>query len=324
VKVQFGICVLGVLICFCAYGCMQEFIFKIDGFQYGWYLTFIQFSIYSLIAKGERHIMQENNRRCPMNDYYLIAFFMVITLGSSNSACAYLSYPTQVMFKSCKLIPVMLGGKIILQRSYMLLEYLSALLLVIGLCTLTMADMSASHDTSRDVTQLFNPTGLVLILISLGGDAFISNLQEKSMKTYDISQTEMVYYCHLIGSSYLFVFLLVNGQLFSAFSFCWNKPYVYICMILFSIFGYLGIQFVLVMIKLFDAFVAMTVTTCRKIITIALSFLFFPKPFTFQYFVAAVFVFGGMYVHIYSKHVAQGKYGVHRSSFKELYEIKEV
>ena len=51
--------------------------------------------------------------RIPMKTYSLIAFLTVATMGLSNSSLGYLNYPTQVIFKCCKLIPVLVGGIII-------------------------------------------------------------------------------------------------------------------------------------------------------------------------------------------------------------------
>lgn len=43
----------------------------------------------------------------------IIAFLTVGTMGLSNTSLGYLNYPTQVIFKCCKLIPVMIGGMFI-------------------------------------------------------------------------------------------------------------------------------------------------------------------------------------------------------------------
>ena len=51
--------------------------------------------------------------RIPMKMYVLLAFLTVATMGLSNTSVGYLNYPTQVIFKCCKLIPVMLGGVLI-------------------------------------------------------------------------------------------------------------------------------------------------------------------------------------------------------------------
>lgn len=51
--------------------------------------------------------------RVPLKIYFLIAFLTVSTMGLSNASLGYLNYPTQVIFKCCKLIPVLIGGMII-------------------------------------------------------------------------------------------------------------------------------------------------------------------------------------------------------------------
>lgn len=52
-------------------------------------------------------------QRIPLSTYGLLAFLTVATMGLSNSSVGYLNYPTQVVFKCCKLIPVMIGGILI-------------------------------------------------------------------------------------------------------------------------------------------------------------------------------------------------------------------
>lgn len=78
--------------------------------------------------------------RAPLQNYAIIAIFMVATMGLSNTSLTYLNYPTQVLFKSCKLIPVMIGGIILLKKRYVLLEYASALLLCAGLVEITLGN----------------------------------------------------------------------------------------------------------------------------------------------------------------------------------------
>ncbi len=58
-----------------------------------------------------------------MITYYLIAFLTVSTLGLSNSAVAHLNFTTFCMFKSCKLIPVMIGSVVILGIRFIFLQF---------------------------------------------------------------------------------------------------------------------------------------------------------------------------------------------------------
>lgn len=56
--------------------------------------------------------------RIPGKTYMIIAFLTVGTMGLSNTSLGYLNYPTQVIFKCCKLIPVMIGGIFIQGMAY--------------------------------------------------------------------------------------------------------------------------------------------------------------------------------------------------------------
>lgn len=51
--------------------------------------------------------------RIPVSTYVLLALLTIGTMGLSNTSLGYLNYPTQVIFKSSKLIPVMIGGILI-------------------------------------------------------------------------------------------------------------------------------------------------------------------------------------------------------------------
>lgn len=51
----------------------------------------------------------------------------------------------------------------------------------------------------------------------------------------------------------------------------------------------------------FGAFLAVTVTTFRKAISIVLSFIFFSKPFTVHYIYSGVLVLAGIYLSMYAK-----------------------
>lgn len=133
-------------------------------------------------------------------------------------------------------------------------------------------------------------------------DAVIGNVQEKSMKTYGASNAEVVLYSYSIGFLYIFIVMLFTGDLFDGivffaqvnfnkkivdlflklFFFLQNPVQLYGYAVIFSLTGYLGIQIVLTLVRTCGAFAAVTVTTCRKAVSIIISFIFFSKPFTMQ------------------------------------------
>lgn len=70
---------------------------------------------------------------------------------------------------------------------------------------------------------------------------------------------------------------------------------------LLSVTGYLGIQVVLQLVRTAGATTAVTVTTFRKALSIAVSFIFFTKPFTWQYVWSGLIIVIGIYLNVYSK-----------------------
>jgi adenosine 3'-phospho 5'-phosphosulfate transporter B3 len=133
-------------------GYMHELIFRLPGFKpYSLYLTLLQFGIYATLAVLEtlvkhncnfQYVSQRRfiffyllnmkafqngvfkffqNSRISLRTYSLIAFLSVATMGLSNTSVAYLNFPTFNMFKSCKLIPVMIGSMLIIGKKTFLL-----------------------------------------------------------------------------------------------------------------------------------------------------------------------------------------------------------
>ncbi|KYO34687.1 adenosine 3'-phospho 5'-phosphosulfate transporter 2 isoform X3 [Alligator mississippiensis] len=314
---QFFICVFGVFMFYLIYGYLQELIFSVEGFKpFGWYLTLVQFGFYSIFGLIELQLIQDKRRRIPGKTYMVIAFLTVATMGLSNTSLGYLNYPTQVIFKCCKLIPVMIGGVFIQGKRYNIADVSAAMCMSLGLIWFTLADSTVAPN--------FNLTGVVLISLALCADAVIGNVQEKAMKLHNGSNSEMVLYSYSIGFVYILLGLICIGGLSPAITFCSKHPVqTYGYAFFFSLTGYFGISFVLALIKIFGALLAVTVTTGRKAMTIVLSFLFFAKPFTFQYVWSGLLVVAGIFLNVYSKNMDKFKLPSIRSLWSRTLEERK-
>uniref|UniRef100_A0A914YT37 Adenosine 3'-phospho 5'-phosphosulfate transporter 2 n=1 Tax=Panagrolaimus superbus TaxID=310955 RepID=A0A914YT37_9BILA len=277
------------------YGYFQELIFQLDGMRpFGWYLTFIQFGFYSIFSFSEMKCSGGIVRRIPLSIYAQLAFYTVATMGLSNASVGYLNYPTQVIFKCCKLIPVLIGGILIQGKRYGCWDLLAASLMSFGLILFSLADSQVSPN--------FDPRGYIMISFALVADAIIGNVQEKSMKNYNAQNKEVVLFSYSIGCVYIFILLLITGELFDGFAFFWNNPWkTYGYSVIFSILGFAGVNVVLTLVRITGALMAVTVTTMRKAVTIIVSFILFSKPFTMTYVWAGLIVLSAIYVNLYSK-----------------------
>ena len=86
-------------------------------------------------------------------------------------------------------------------------------------------------------------TGVFMISLALVADAIIGNVQEKTIKQYNASNSEVVLYSYSIGFVYLFFLVAVFTDIASAIHYCSYYPkQTYGYAFIFSLTGYLGIQ----------------------------------------------------------------------------------
>lgn len=140
-QMQFLLCCTGVFGFYLIYGYLQELIFTLDGFKpYGWFLTLIQFGYYTIFGYVERQMTEPSGqkRAIPLKTYNFLAFLTLGTMGLSNSSLGYLNYPTQVMFKCCKLVPVLIGSILIQKKWHGPLDFVAAIAMCIGLTAFTL------------------------------------------------------------------------------------------------------------------------------------------------------------------------------------------
>jgi len=291
---QFFILASAVFVFYVIYGLVMEKIFLIPGLKKeGLYLTLVQFIFYTIMAKFEM-LHKNQKRKIPIFTYALLAGATLVTMSLSNASLGYLNYPTQVVFKSCKLIPVLIGGILLQRKKFSPMDFVAAISMCVGLAIFTLADSKLSPS--------FDSIGVAMLSIALMADAVVSNVQEKAMKMHQAFNAEVILYSYGIGTCYLVFCLLLSGHLSSGIaSFATNPWQNYGLAFIFSISGYLGMQVVLSLVRTFGAFVAVTVTSMRKALSVVISFIIFSKPFNFQYLAGGLIVVLGIYLNVASK-----------------------
>ncbi|KAL5014133.1 hypothetical protein ScPMuIL_008403 [Solemya velum] len=294
-SLQFVLLTSAIFACFLVFSVIQEAMFRLDGFRpYGLFLTLIQSVSYTVFGLIELQFKTEKARTFPLKSYGLIAFLTISTMGFSNASVGYLNYPTHVVFKCCQPIPVLIGGILIQGKSTNLIEILASLLISLGLIFFTLADSTVSPH--------FNLFGVSLVCCALVADGCLGNVQEITFKKFKSQNCEMILYSYSFGTVYVLVGLVLLGQLLPAIVFCNAHPYeTYGYALLISLTGYLGVNVVLTLVRQFGALLTITVTTCRKAVTMIFSFLFFSKPFTYRYVWSGLLIVLGIYLNLYNK-----------------------
>lgn len=86
--------------------------------------------------------------------YPAVAFTYLCAMLSSNEALQHVSYPTQVLGKSIKPVPVMLLGVIIARKRYHYAKYMAILLIVVGIMRLFIKMRSISINMRKKTTTI--------------------------------------------------------------------------------------------------------------------------------------------------------------------------
>ncbi|XP_020873599.1 UDP-galactose/UDP-glucose transporter 2 isoform X2 [Arabidopsis lyrata subsp. lyrata] len=315
---QFLICTSGFFFGYLVNGVCEEYVYNRLQFSFGWYFTFIQGFVYLFLIYLQgfttKHIVN------PMRTYVKLSAVLMGSHGLTKGSLAYLNYPAQIMFKSTKVLPVMIMGAFIpgLRRKYPVHEYISAFLLVLGLILFTLADAQMSPN--------FSMIGIMMITGALIMDAFLGNLQEAIFTMNpETTQMEMLFCSTVVGLPFLFVPMVLTGEVFRAWTACaqvstlsksdkeWTlylalgltrfmiqtgvrlglekkskfvgflHPYVYGVLVFEAMATFIGQVSVLSLIALFGAATTALITTARKGVTLLLSYLIFTKPLTEQH-----------------------------------------
>ena len=266
------------------FAALQEGVWNVKGYKYSGYMTLITAATMALCGQVERLATGDTTRRGPLLSYLKLS---VLTLGGmyfTNWALKYLNYPTRVLFKSSKLVPTMVMGTVIQGRTYSILEYLAAGLLVLGVALFTIGDAELRPD--------FHPMGIGLITLGVAADAATSNYEERAFfrASPPASQPEVVTYASAFGAVWALLLMLPTDELEEAIAHSIAHPDALVMLVVSSVCGYVSVSFVLLLINLYGATVTELVKSMRKVLTIVLSFVLYPKPISQKYLLGGLAV----------------------------------
>jgi solute carrier family 35 (adenosine 3'-phospho 5'-phosphosulfate transporter), member B3 len=282
----------GLLFFFLANGYVEEYLFAaLPGFQYSWYLTFFELSAFAGLAVIERKLrfQQTWEHKNDLKKHMITAIAMTMSRGLTNMSLQFLNYPTQVMFKSAKLLATMIASILFLRKTYVGKDYVSALLLISSAAIFSIGD--------RSVQPNFDVTGVIIVLLSLVADGSHAVVQEVTLHGGSLHET--LIYSNIFSALATLVIVVGKGELGPAMQYCQEHPIAYFLFIIRSTVVYLGVVCFASIVKKFDAVTATTVTTVRKIMTVLLSFVIFPKPFSLVYVLGIAFFCAGVYIPVY-------------------------
>jgi adenosine 3'-phospho 5'-phosphosulfate transporter B2 len=243
-------------------------------FTYSYALVFTN-RFWTLIMSGML-LMYLKPRFSTTTIVYEYSFPSISNLISSwcqYEALRYVSFPATTLFKSFKLAPVMLMGKVLGNKSYPAYDYLVALLIGIGITMFMTStdDLSFGHDyLGGEVSSAW--TGVMLLCLYLFFDSFTSQFQSRMFQRHrDLSMVEMMFATSAYSTVLSFVTLVHTKELYPALKFVTSHSEIHLHFFLFSICSTIGQLGIYYCIKNFGAVLFTFIMTCRILLSIALS-----------------------------------------------------
>ena len=205
--------------------------------------------------------------RVPVREILVSGVSQMLAMAYSNEALRYVSFATQVLGKSCKMVPVMIGG-IAAGSAFPTSQYVQVLVVTAGV---VVFNLGKSKPAAADDSAF----GLGLIALSLGADFITATLQDRVKSRHASSQPardqrrtsmfESMLWTNAGGVVAALLTCLATGHLSDGIEFTRRHPSVARAIAAYALSSVVGQLFIYFTITEFDSLVLSTVTTTRKI-----------------------------------------------------------
>jgi len=260
--------------------------------------------VVAVIAVKLRHGSVFANNVAPLHIFTPCALSNTMSSWSQYASLRYVSFPVQTVFKSSKIIPVMIMGKVLKGAIYPTSQYVEALFITIGVAIFSVASQESSRDSSTEIA------GLIYMLMYITFDCFTSQWQSKIYDMYGRANVDPYQMMLGVNSSAICITtfgLLVSGDFPIVWEFFMVNPNVLMYNIITAITSASGQLCIYYTIKEFGPIVFTIIMTVRQMISICISAVKFGHHISAIAFCGAVVVFGVLFYQIRRKYIASKK-----------------
>ncbi|XP_037541494.1 adenosine 3'-phospho 5'-phosphosulfate transporter 1 [Nematolebias whitei] len=231
----------------------------------------------------------------PMYKYSFASLSNILSSWCQYEALKYISFPTQVLAKASKVIPVMLMGKLVSRKSYEYWEYFTAVLISIGVSMFLLSSTTSKHPST--VTTF---SGIIILAGYIVFDSFTSNWQDNLFK-YKMSSVQMMFGVNLFSCLFTVGSLLEQGAFFDSLAFMTRHSEFAFHAVLLSVCSACGQLFIFYTISQFGAAVFTIIMTLRQAIAILLSCFLYGHPITIVGGFGIAVVFLALFLRVYAR-----------------------
>ena len=304
-------CFVGLQMSYLTWGLLQE---RIMTFEYGktdstpgeffknsQFLVFINRILAFMIGITVLFVKKQPPHTAPLYKYSYSSFSNIMSSWFQYEALKFVSFPTQVLAKASKVIPVMLMGKVVSKKTYEYHEYFTAALISVGvgLFLLTSGDATRNHERTTTVS------GLILLAGYMCFDSFTSNWQGELFRQYKMSSIQMMAGVNMFSCLLTSVSLIEQGGFVECIVFMLNHPTFIVHAVTLSLCSACGQLFIFYTIEKFGPVTFTIIMTLRQGFAIMLSCVIYGHPVTVLGGFGVMVVFIALFLRIYANQRAK-------------------
>ena len=281
-------CAAGLIVSFCIWALLQERIlthtYDGDYFVYSYGLVFFT-RIGGLVMSSMLMHYYSNEMQWVSTPLVEFSFPSVANMLSSwcqYEALKYVSFPTQVLAKALKLVPVMLMGKFMHNKTYETYEYVCAA--TIGFGIYLFLSSSEELEFGQDVWGNIEDThgvycGVFLLVMFLIIDSFTAQWQKRMFDLKkEMSPVQMMLIMNAFSSAFSFITLVHQEELWLAYNFVVTHPAIIPHLLVFALCATVGQIYIFYTVKHFGAVVFSIIMSTRILFSIVLSCIVYSHP----------------------------------------------
>lgn len=236
------------------------------------------------------------NTAVPLTSFAPCAISNTLSSWSQYQALTYVSFSLQTIFKSIKILPVMLMGRFVKGSKYSLLDYFEATLIACGvlLFSTSKSNWTNEKNSSGKHFHLEGFFGFLLLVAYVMADSFTSQWQSRLYRDYNksIDHFQMMYGVNLTSIMITLVALIVSGEIPILIEFFTYNPGALYYNVVTSTTSVTGQFVVFYTIKHFGPELFTIMMTTRQMLSIAISNYVFGHQMSAVGYISSTMVFG--------------------------------
>ena len=258
---------------------IEEYIFKqlVRHFKHFWFVALVElllFTIFSFWSLGGSSALVQRPTG-PSYLYVCVGVSLAAGTGLGKVAFGFLNYATATVLKSMKLLPVMALSVCWLRRRFHFLQVVAACFMVSSAALFGLGERAVEPD--------FHPLGIFLSFLCLLAQALQNVANERLLLSHGAGVHETMAWSNGVGFLATLLVTICNGELGGGFAFFAQSWVYWALLLLRCVLFYAGAVLYTMLLKDGGAAGAVFVTTTRKALTVVISFIAFPKPFSSNY-----------------------------------------